>query len=227
MDEWAIGRYAVVKPNKNNVCVYVEGGSTHLESDVRQAFAKFFAKTELGEEKRPRIVVCGSRGNAYKRFNTAIINQDSALLLVDSEAPISSLNEPQNNNNPYKPWEHLKTKDNWDKPKGAKDDDCHLMVQIMESWFIADWEAVSKYFGQGFKANAKPAQLIEKIHKSDVKAVISKATRDCKTKEKYDDDTKGEHSFKLLALISPDKVMKASPWAKRFIDEIIKRKSMT
>ena len=217
----------MVKHLKNDVFVYVEGGNSHLVQEVRQAFTKFFAETELGEAKRPRVSVCGSRNDAYRDFCIAISQNKNALLLVDSEAPISSSNEPQSDNSPFKPWEHLKKQDKWDKPNGAKDDDCHLMVQIMESWFLADWEAVSKFFGQGFKANAKPAQPIEKIHKSDVKAAISKATRDCKTKEKYDDDTKGKHSFKLLGLISADKVLEASPWAKRFIDEIIKRKSMT
>ena len=96
------------------------------------------------------------------------------------------------------------------------------MVQVMESWFLADWDAVSIFFGQGFKNNAKPTQAVEKISKKDVYEALSKATRDCKTKAEYG---KGSHSFKLLALISPDRVTDASPWAKRFIEEIAKRKS--
>ncbi len=226
MDERPFGRDEVVKHLKNDVWVYAEGGSSQLESDVRQAFAKFFAKTDLGESKRPRVEVCGSREDAYWRFCTAISQNKNALLLVDSEDPISSSHEPPQNSQ-FKPWEHLKKQDNWDKPNGAKNEDCHLMVQVMESWFFADWDKVSEFFGQGFKANAKPAQAIEKICKNDIYEALSKATRDCKTKEKYSDNTKGEHSFKLLGLISADNILKASPWAKRFIDEIIKRKSLS
>lgn len=36
---------------------------------------------------------------------------------------------------------------------------------------------------------------------------------------------KGAHSFKLLGLLDPAKVAVASPWAKRFLDELVKRKS--
>jgi hypothetical protein len=42
----------------------------------------------------------------------------------------------------------------------------------------------------------------------------------CKTKAPYG---KGEHSFKLLALIDPTKVANASPWANRFINELKKK----
>jgi hypothetical protein len=61
------------------------------------------------------------------------------------------------------------------------------------------------------------------IAKNDLYNALAKATCDCKTKAEYG---KGPHSFKLLTLISAYDVLKASPWAKRFIDEIIKRKSL-
>lgn len=31
---------------------------------------------------------------------------------------------------------------------------------------------------------------------------------------------KGEHSFRLLAMIDPEKVVKASPWAMRFVETL-------
>ena len=31
---------------------------------------------------------------------------------------------------------------------------------------------------------------------------------------------KGEHSFKLLAMIDPEKVVNASPWARRFVEAL-------
>jgi hypothetical protein len=44
--------------------------------------------------------------------------------------------------------------------------------------------------------------------------------QNCKTKAEYG---KGEHAFKLLASIDPAKVMAASPWARRFVDELKKK----
>ncbi len=45
-------------------------------------------------------------------------------------------------------------------------------------------------------------------------------TKNCKTKAKYG---KGEHSFKILATIDSQRVVNASPWAKRFVDETKKK----
>lgn len=91
------------------------------------------------------------------------------------------------------------------------------MVQCMEAWFLADRTTLQDFFGQGFNTNALPPEgnQIEAIAKEQIYQVLSAATRNCKTKAKYG---KGEHSFKLLALISPDRVTAVSLWAKRFID---------
>jgi hypothetical protein len=140
-------------------------------------------------------------------------------MLVDSEAPVAAKHhqaEPAT----WKPWQHLKNRvgDGWDKPAQSSDTDCHLMVQCMESWFIADREALKAFFGQGFKENQLPTNaVVEATDKAKVYEMLAKSTKDCKTKGQYG---KGEHSFKLLALVEPKKVSAASPWAKRFIDEL-------
>ena len=96
------------------------------------------------------------------------------------------------------------------------------MVKIMESWFLADRDALKAFFGQGFKENALPAadNAIEGIAKQQVYRSLEQATSNCKTKAVYG---KGEHSFKLLRLIAPDKVTAASVWAKRFVDTVRQR----
>ena len=96
------------------------------------------------------------------------------------------------------------------------------MVKIMESWFLADRDALKAFFGQGFKENALPASdnAIEGIAKQQVYRSLEQATSNCKTKAVYG---KGEHSFKLLTKIDPAKVIQASPWAKRFVDELRKK----
>jgi len=209
----------MVKPKDRKVTIYVEGGSSKLVQDMRRAFSAFFAKTSLGECQRPKVMVCGSREDAFRDFKIAIRQEENALLLVDGEKPIHPSYETEGH---FKPWAHLKYHDRWDKPDKAKDEDCHLMAQVMEAWFLADWEAVSQFYGQGFKASAKPNQAIEKISKEAIYDALEKATKECKTKARYG---KSAHSFKLLGLISSDKVIEASPWAKRFVEEIHLRKT--
>jgi len=96
------------------------------------------------------------------------------------------------------------------------------MVQVMESWFLADRETLSAFFGQGFQKNTFLSQkAVETIEKKDVLRGLSQASRQCKTKGLYD---KGQHSFKILALIDPQKVCNVSPWAKRFISILVERR---
>ncbi len=72
---------------------------------------------------------------------------------------------------------------------------------------------------QGFQENQLPsaANAVESIAKQQVYQSLANASRDCKTKAQYG---KGEHSFKILAEIDPMKVGAASPWAKRFLEEL-------
>ena len=93
------------------------------------------------------------------------------------------------------------------------------MVEVMESWFMADREVLKDFFNQGFRENQLPAKTrpIESLTKGAVYDALQKATADCKTKAPYG---KGDHSFKLLAKLDPQKVIEASPWAKRFVDQL-------
>jgi hypothetical protein len=124
----------------------------------------------------------------------------------------------------WKPWLHLcRSKgDNWKKPKGSDETDCHLMVQCMEAWFLADHKTLQNFFGQGFNTKALPntTAKIESITPKKIYQFLANATKSFKTKAKYG---KGEHSFKLLAKIDPAKVTQTSPWAKRLINETKKK----
>lgn len=205
------------------VKLYVEGGgdTASLKTACREGFTTFL--TKAGVVKRPRVVACGSRRDAYESFCTAVKTGEEAVLLVDSEEPVAAeyrQGEPE----AWQPWQHLKQRsgDGWDKPTDAADTDCHLMVQIMESWFLADRGTLKAFFGQGFKENQLPAtgNTVESVAKTQVYESLAAATKDCKTKAQYG---KGEHSFKLLALVDPAKVTSACPWAKRFVDQVKKK----
>jgi len=190
--------------------LYVEGGgdSKLLRTACRRGFSEFLAKAGL-KGHMPRIVACGGRKQAYDDFCTALRQgQHAAMLLVDSEDPVTVSS----------PWMHLlqRPADAWPTPADATADECHLMVQCMENWFLADRDTLKMFFGQGYDANALPSARspIETISKIVVYQALAKATNNCKTKQPYG---KGEHSFLVLALVDPAKVMAASPWANRFV----------
>ncbi|MEW6500158.1 MAG: DUF4276 family protein [Thermodesulfobacteriota bacterium] len=201
------------------VKLYVEGGgdTAALKAICREGFAKFLRKAGL-QGHMPRIVACGSRYNAYSSFCTAVTMGEQAFLLVDSEAPVEALFQEGAFDN-WRPWQHLAQRpgDQWQKPEDADESRCHLMTQCMESWFLADRETLRSFFGHGFKENQLPddAIAVESVAKQEVYDSLVKATKNCKSKARY---SKGEHSFKLLALLVPSKVTAASPWAKRFIE---------
>lgn len=191
--------------------IYVEGGggSKALRTECRRGFSEFFRRAGL-EGKMPRVVATGSRRAAYDDLCTALKRRSAArvLLLVDSEGPVAAGDGP---------WAHLRKRvqDQWSRPESAVDDDCHLMVQVMETWFLADESALAKFFGQGFNAGRLPKRRdIEEIPKTDVFTGLEEATRSAKTKGRY---RKGAHSFKILALIDPRRVRDRASWAERLL----------
>lgn len=205
------------------VKLYVEGGgdAAALRTACRQGFTQFITGAGIG--RKPRVVACGSRHDAYDSYCTAIANGEDAVLLVDSEAPVAHQHQ-QDHDSEWQPWQHLKqrTGDGWERPEGAPDTDCHLMVQCMESWLIADPVTLKAFFGQGFRENQLPATAssVEQVAKAQLYSALANATKHCKTKAQYG---KGEHSFKLLGKIDPTKVTAASPWASRFVSELKKK----
>lgn len=210
------------------ITIFVEGGGDYkaLKSACREGFAEFLKKAGFARSM-PRVVACGGRGKAYGDFCTAVANGQSALLLVDSEALVATQDQSGDDWAAWQPWEHLRLRsgDKWSKPTGAYDRDCHLMVQCMESWLLADRSTLQRFFDPDFRPNALPAQSrpLEGIDKDTLYRSLKSVTAACKTKAPYSTRRKGEHSCALLALIDPSKVTAASGWAARFIDELKSR----
>ena len=93
------------------------------------------------------------------------------------------------------------------------------MVQVMESWFVADREALADFYGSGFRSSAIPQwPEIEEVPKGDVLSKLRQATSDTQ-KGSY---RKGRHGFEILRRLDPNKVMKASPHAKCFVNSLQK-----
>ena len=191
-----------------SVSLYVEGGgdSKSLKTACRRGFRKFIENAG-GAGRVSKIVACGSRGNAYRDFRTAIRNSTDALLLVDAEGPVTAQGA----------WQHLRANDNWERPTTATDGQCHLMVQSMESWFLAHVDALVSYYGQDFNAGALPSNPnIEVVPKEDVLAGLNRAARNTK-KGGY---KKGPDSYEILERLDPGKFRNASLFAERFIQAL-------
>ncbi len=140
------------------------------------------------------------------------------MLLVDSEDLVAE--------NCSSAWEHFKNRDgdkHWKKPDNCADDDAHLMVCCMESWFLADRENLKKFFGPELNETKlpHPNNSVESVPKQQIYVALEQATKPCKTKKTYD---KGTHSFDLIGQIDPKKVEAASPWARKLFDKLRKTK---
>jgi Domain of unknown function (DUF4276) len=194
--------------------LYVEGGgddSEALRTACRKGFRALLEKARLAGSM-PRIVACGSRSETFKKFCIAVRSaapDEFMCLLVDSEDPVE-----QNTS----PWTFLRARqaDQWAKPQGTSDENAHLMVQCMEAWFLADLDALQKFFGRGFHRDALPNRTdVEKIPKRDLFGSLEGATRGCTAQYR-----KGELSFALLEQLDYERVAASSRYAARLFDTL-------
>ncbi len=178
------------------VRLYIEGGGDRPsdKSKCREGFRKLLERAGF-QNRMPSTRACGSRNAAYDDFKTALRTAaagDYPVLLVDSEAPV---------NLPRSPWHHLQSRDGWERPAGADDDQAQLMVQCMETWCLADRNALREFFGSRLRENALPSlDNLETRAKETVQEALANATRDCGQHRGYE---KGRRSFELLGQRDP------------------------
>ena len=192
--------------------IYIEGGgdsNQDLERLFRRSWTTFFKAAGLSGHL-PRIVRGGGRDRTFDLFARAIKHPDPKrvpLLLVDSEDPVKA---------GYSVWQHLQVRDGWDQTPGAGDDQAFMMVQAMETWFLADRDSLKRYFGAEFRENAlKQWPKLEDVSKETVLSVLERATANCATPY-----AKGKVSFELLAQVDPGLVEVACPHAKSLLDRL-------
>ena len=174
--------------------IYVEGGGgPGGKSRCREGFRKLLEKCGF-RGRMPKIVACGSRNQAYDNFKIALSGSDkNVMLLVDSEDPVRDIN---------KTWNHLKRRDNWDRPQEATDDDVLFMTTCMETWIVADRAALRDHFGNGLRDSALPhLQNLESRNRKDVHERLIRATSQCPGPYK-----KGPKSYEVLGKLDPEKI---------------------
>ena len=191
------------------VALYIEGGgSKSADIACRRGFPKLISKAGL-TGRMPRCVACGPRNDTFDHFSTthAQCNDIYAILLVDSEDPVTA-----------PAWQHLKQRDNWDRPTGADDDQAQLMIQCMETWLIADRPTLKQFFGQAFRESALPPGNDPEARPVDtVQDALEAATRDCGDKRNY---RKGRRSFELLGKVDPAELRARLPGFRRLCETL-------
>jgi len=192
--------------------IYIERGGEGqlLDTLFRQGWTAFFKAAGL-EGRMPRIVRGQGRKRTFDLFVTAVKNPEPGvlpLLLVDSEEPVAES---------HTVWQHLKARDrNWERPAGARDDQAFLMVQLMETWFLADHDVLRKYFGQALREEPLKAwPSLAEVPKATVLSALDRATAACSPCY-----AKGKVSFEILARLNPARVEQACPDAKRLLDRL-------
>jgi hypothetical protein len=187
--------------------IHAEGGgdAEHTHALFRRAWVSFFARAAL--PRRPRVIPGGGRDQTIANFLQALEDADPEtrpLLLVDSEGPV----EPDQT-----AWEYLQTHGGSRIPASARDQ-VFLMVQLMETWFLADRETLRRYFGRGFRENVFRAWPdLEAVPKNTVLRTLEQATADCR--KPY---AKGKVSFDLLGQVNPALVENACLHAKQLLN---------
>ena len=156
------------------VRLYVEGGgdSKFTKDPIRKGFSGFLNDlVQCARRKGLRwsIIACGGREQTYNNFLLALRSHPEALnvLLVDAEAPVR-----------VPSWHHLRDHDDWPQPPGTRDEQCHLMIQNMEAWLIADRAALERFYGAGFVAAALPSNPnVEQLDRAAMATGLARATQ--------------------------------------------------
>ena len=175
---------------------------------MQQGFDAFFR--ELKEAAREnkisfKIIPSANTQSTYDEFILSVENSPNSfnVLLVDSDEAIGEDESAQSFlQKKYKKWKLQKIEEN----------QCHLMVQLMESWFFADKDKLAEFYGQNFNRNALSNNTnVEKIPKANIESGLANATRNTQKGEYH----KTRHGAKLLELINPNKVRESAPHCER------------
>lgn len=157
---------------------------------------------------RWKLVCCGPRSEAFRTFQNAARREDGTivLLLVDAEGPVVAKS----------PCEYLQACDGWDMAT-VDAGSVHLMVQTMETWIVADADALKRYYGRSFNAGLLPkAEDLESVPKSEVEASLRRATEGT-GKGRYH---KIRHASSLLQHVHADEVKARCRHCQRLFDEL-------
>ena len=188
----------------HEIRIYCEGDRL-----LKPGFHAFFAALrKQARDKRCDFHLIAAKGTPCRDFGIAIKAHPDAwnILLKDSEGPDSGDLSAS-----------LCKQHEW-SPSHA--DSIFWMVEMMESWFQADKEALKEFYSSGFRKNALKANPnVEQISKKDLKDGLSAATKGTPKGDYYDNKT--SHGPKLLASIKPELVQEAAPHCREIFQAVL------
>lgn len=173
--------------------IYLEGGGDSKELHVRcrEGFRGLLEKCEFSG-RMPQLRACGGREATFEDFVIAHNNgkADYVAMWVDSEDPIVDIDST---------WAHLKSRDGWDCPEGAGDDQVLFSTTCMETLIVADHRAIKTHYNGKVQDSAlPPLHGLETRDRHDVQDRLIRATRGCSNAY-----SKGKRSFEVLAKLTP------------------------
>lgn len=184
------------------IAIYIEGGgdSTHGKAALRLGFDALLSRQKAAARDRRmgwKLVLCGGREQAFHMFRHST-NQGSrgaAIgLLVDAEGPVTKAD-------PLGRVAHLRARDKWDC-SFADVEHVHLMTQTMETWLVADRDAVLKFYGKGFGDKLPRRARLDEEPKANVLSALENSTK-ATQKGTYGKIT---HASELLKKCDPNKI---------------------
>lgn len=200
---------------KREIRLYIEGaGKSHEAIRLRKGFRIFldplYQLARRNGFKFHEPITCCDGPNTYKDFKAAYGRHKDAMifLLVDAEEAVAK---------GVSPWVHLKC-----DSLGLDDSHCHLMVQTMEAWLIADKDALANFYQKDFNRNALPQNpRVEEIPKKDLFDGLHDATAKTK-KGRYH---KTLHAPEILKRLDVAKVRQAAPHCERLFKTLTEKMS--
>jgi hypothetical protein len=184
--------------------IYYEGDGL-----LKQGLSAFLSEIRnRAREKRCSVRLIPTNGTPSRDFGIAIKTNTTSwnILLLDSEGPDNGGLSAS-----------LCAEKGWGP---SQTDSIFWMVEMMESWFHADKDALQSFYGRGFDRKALRANPeVEKIPKKDLRDGLKAATKDSSKGDYYDHKT--SHGQKLLELIKPARVREAAPNCRRMFEIIL------
>jgi hypothetical protein len=179
----------------NELRIYFEG-----DSRLRPGFRQFFSEiAEAANRNGWRFAApVATGGKPVQAFRIALQTHSNSwnVLLLDQEDSDEA---------------ELRKK----RLEGCDVDSVFWMVQIMESWFLADVDALKTVFKGLSQAAIRGNLNVEEIPKADVLERLNKAANG--------EYHKVKHGVRLLELIDPARVRKAAPGCERMFSVILAR----